>query len=319
MDSQKYTSACFHAGSNNRSDSEGYYIDYDVVEVIPIDCDEFSGSFLFLQRPEKEDDNHPCMRYFKGKRRLFEWRVQGVFKRDPGDLYFAAEFLETPSLSWTMGLTVSWLLSIASMLSAARGVWFNYSLEKIQQADGSCIRPHLAYPMIAADGIYKTPSHETPPDIAGVFQNTSLSERQAITLDTEHTFTFIYYSQYVNFRNWEFRNLPLGWSSSLQPFVGDGPLHFTAYSLIKSVADGGQHSESNKSPIICCVFRPDGDGRDARKKQESRSRLKQAAEVSDCRQDPKDQNKLSRNPKPCECCFCFLLLFGLSKNRRRRE
>lgn len=190
--------------------------------------------------------------HFRPRERRFELRVQGVFTIDPGDpdgLFFAAELAETVGLRPVMESAVSWLLSIARMLSTARGVVFACNQELSEGPDGDILRPHIAFPMLAADAIVVTEPGEEPPPITESLEKTPLAEKKGVCLNTKDTFTFGYWSKYVDFVRWEVCNMPLGWRSSFANFIGAQRLHLVCYRL-KAATGEVTHADSNKQYLL---------------------------------------------------------------------
>jgi len=65
------------------------------------ECDNFVGRCMLLHRPSWSYDDgelqdlaqahYPYKEHFHGRKRLWEWRIQGHFKRRPGLLYCGVE------------------------------------------------------------------------------------------------------------------------------------------------------------------------------------------------------------------------------------
>lgn len=225
---------------------------------VPINGAGFVGWLIFLNRPDPEppDGGWPYAEHFAGKSRRFELRLQGRFLVDPGeDVFFGVEIPEAVVLSTGLRMTSRWILSLVSVLCAARGVAYSYSLDLEEQADGSVVRPHLAFPACAADAIVATPPGQEPPNLAAPLRQLGLDEKLRVRLNTRDTFTFAYWSKQADFARWEMCNLPLGWSSSFSSFIGSAPIHLTAYSLKRRDPGGPLHEESRKRLFMRLVLR----------------------------------------------------------------
>ncbi|CAE8598546.1 unnamed protein product [Polarella glacialis] len=151
-------------------------MELNALKGIPIETDDFSGALLFIHRPSPEPDNWPYRQGFSGKERCWEFRLQGKFKTDPGQVYFGAELTQSVGLSWTAMITVNWMLAIATTLASARGVHFDYALEMTELDNGEIVRPHYSFPLIAADVVLRTPDGQSPPPLTGHFEKMSLEE-----------------------------------------------------------------------------------------------------------------------------------------------
>lgn len=234
--------------------SEGKIIQVNSLDGIPFETDVFSGQVLFLQRPTPEPfhDNWPYAKHFRPIQRRWEMRCQGKFKKlvDAEGVYFGAEFKHDTSLSWSKLQVAKWVLKMAEMLAAAKGVWFHHALALTRTQDGSMVLPHYVSPMCAAEALYATPPGEEPPPITEPIAWRPLSEKKSIEVNTQDTFTIALWNKQLDFATWQICNLGFGWKSSITPYIGDQPIHLVAYSLKQKDVPGDPHTEANKDYIL---------------------------------------------------------------------
>jgi len=228
-------------------------------EGIPFRCAGFEGHVLFLNRPhpEPQGDGWPYAEHFVGKARRFELRLQGRFLSDPGsaeDIFFGIELTKVVGMSWALRSTANWIMNVVSLLCAARGVSYSYSLEISHLPDGDVLRPHLAFPLVAADVVVATPSGEPVPPLCDPLGAMTLVQRQAVRLNCTDTFTFAYWSKQADFAAWRITNMPMGWSASFSSFIGSQSVHMTTYRLKRPAAEGGLHTERNKRCLCRLVL-----------------------------------------------------------------
>jgi len=239
----------------------GTPLEINALDGCPFSNDYFEGKVLFLHLADSDPtlkrasyDNH-----FDGKKRRFEIRIQGRFKVDPGEVFISGQLPRTLGLSWTMNVTVRWLLGVASAITAARGIWFAYNLEETTTEEGDVAKPYYAIPIFAANVIVRTPAGELPPEIASPFEETPIEKRTKIVqeFNTADTFTFVLWDMYFDFCQWQLCNLPFGWSGSLASFIGEQPIHLTAYGIGPphgARAWHGLHFESKKNYLMELVL-----------------------------------------------------------------
>eukprot|EP00928_Gymnodinium_smaydae_P038783 TRINITY_DN26662_c0_g1_i1.p1 TRINITY_DN26662_c0_g1~~TRINITY_DN26662_c0_g1_i1.p1 ORF type:complete len:379 (-),score=77.79 TRINITY_DN26662_c0_g1_i1:33-1169(-) len=211
----------------------------------------FVGEVLVLHRPDPAPTSGgwPYEEHFRGKLRRVEFRLQGTFKVEPGETYFAMELNGAFTLGTALRVTASWVMSIVSMLTAARGASLHYNLER-EESDGEVVRPFVAFPLLAGEGFCITPQGEQPPPITETIDPSSYEERANLRLNTSDTFTFAHWSKQVDLQSWEIKDLPFGWRSSLVPFIGRQPVELSVYSLLRPTSEGGRHCESNKRRLL---------------------------------------------------------------------
>jgi len=243
------------AGAGGGSSGSGSLpVEVNATEGIPFENAFFRGRVLLLNRPDPETADWPYHKHFTGKLRRFEFRLQGTFLADPGqNVFFGVELAERVGLGPALRLTVNWLVGVVNVLCTARGVSYSYNLELAEQADGSVVRPYLAFALVAADAIVVTPQGGAPPSLTESLEPMSAQEKSRVRLNTTDTFTFAYWSKQADFVRWEMCNLPFGWRSGLANFIGRQPVHLTAYRLEPGGASE-LHSEDRKTRLMALVL-----------------------------------------------------------------
>lgn len=235
------------------SESDGQVIPVNSSTGIPFETDLFVGEVLFLQRPSPEPshDDWPYASHFKSSLRRWEMRCQGKFKRLPGsDIYFGAELRQDTSLTWSKRQVANWVLKVAKMLAELKGVWFHHCFNVVTQLDGSRLLPHYVSPIYAAEALYVTPAGETPPPITESILHNKVEEKKAVKFNLEDTYTIGLWNKQLDFTRWEIVNMPMGWTSSLTPFIGVQSIHMIAYALKRTDTDHDPHSDDNKNFIL---------------------------------------------------------------------
>mmetsp|Transcript_94739 Transcript_94739/g.277123 ORF Transcript_94739/g.277123 Transcript_94739/m.277123 type:complete len:339 (-) Transcript_94739:118-1134(-) len=231
-------------------------LEVNALEGIPFESPGFRGQVLLLNRPDPEEPSWPYYKHFQDKMRRFEFRLQGVFLVEPGDdIFFGVELTEAAPLGPALRMTANWILGVVSLLCSARGVSYSYNLELQELPNGDVLRPHLAFPIVAADAILATPSGERPPPLTEAIAAMPLQERQKVRLNTQDTFTFAYWSKQADFERWKICNMPFGWSSSFTNFIGQQQVQLTAYRLPREGdAECPPHSEARKKRLMSLVL-----------------------------------------------------------------
>lgn len=236
-------------------DKVGVPLEVNASEGIPFESPGFRGRVLLLNRPDEENPDWPYKKHFEGKQRRFEFRLQGVFTEDPGDnIFFGVEMAQVVGLGTALRLTANWIMNVVSILCAARGISYSYNLELQEWPNGDILRPYLAFPIVAADAIIVTPPGEAPPPLTEALDPVPLQEKRRIRFNTTDTFTFAYWSKQADFERWEMCNMPFGWSSSFTSFIGQQPVHLTAYRLDDGVLHEGPHMEARKRRLMSLVI-----------------------------------------------------------------
>ena len=208
----------------------------DVNPAVPLEFENefFVGRVVILHRVPS--DYHGSNRYkdfFTGKKRRWELRWQGKFK-EPLDekIVFGAEISAgiSPRLNFASRAFLSILFKFSQSLARSRGADLYTNMVSELGGEGT---KFFYFPVHTSDLILSTPGDETPPDICalngvaaggphvqcnGLFKNPS-------ALDRDHTYTFVFYSMYLDFLSWDIQNVPIGLNGmSLTRLAGNQPV-----------------------------------------------------------------------------------------------
>ncbi|KAF4694334.1 hypothetical protein FOZ60_008488 [Perkinsus olseni] len=197
----------------------------DATESFPINSDAFEGKIVVIHRPPDPNGPFPYHGYMGKKRRRWELRWQGRFKRKPSSaLFFGIEATQPlPELGFVAKSGVRLVLSISTRLAAARGTMLLTNYPNPDPSENT----FFTFPLVSADTCIvsdlDTPSEELP-DITADKALTGKVTHDYL-FDTEHIYTFCYYSMYIDFVTWDLRNLPVVSGTSLCTFTGHQPIH----------------------------------------------------------------------------------------------
>jgi len=244
------------AGTVFDSDSSsdlGRPLPLNPTEPVLVDNAEIRGRVLFIHRPHSDlPGSWAYWDQFAGKARCFELRLQGVLKRETDQVYFGGELEKPLDLSWTMKSSAKLGSNIVNSLSKARGVSSHINPEYVQHRDGSIEKQHVVWPLFAADTLVCTPAGQIPPLLTQPFEKTNLADKKSIRFNTTDTFTFVYYTQYIDYLHWRTCNLPIRWMNrGFDEILGTTPINLVAYRL-EDQALG--HVNTNKRYMARMVF-----------------------------------------------------------------
>lgn len=238
-------------------------------EPVTIDLENFEGRCLFLHRPlasyeDSADDGqgrgYPYEQHFQGRKRLWEWRLQGRFKRRPGTVYCGIELEDYVPVSFGTRAMMRAILPLVK-----RVLQCDLLHHELGREGDPTLRPTCVVPIWAADN---TLVHEDPadaPDLACTTLPEGFSRKSARqywetiwagggpSWEEPHggpTFTFAVWgpSQMLDLRQWVFRRLPLmlGRELSMEPFCGRQPVHAVLYELDGGSSWAVEHRQSRK-------------------------------------------------------------------------
>lgn len=243
--------------STGTTEGVGQQLPINPMEPVSFENEEISGHIVFLHRPDPEpQEGWPYAEHFRSSKRRFELRLQGRLKKQAEQIYFGGELPDPIQLSWTMQATATAATRVVNGLSAARGVPLNCCAQhKVHASDDGqqdVERQHLVWPLFAADTLIATPAGETPPLLTDSFENTPLAEKRAVRFNTTDTYTFVYYTMYIDYIRWSVCNMPAGWMNRpFSAFLGDSPINLVAYRLEDAK---GEHTQRNKRYLARLVF-----------------------------------------------------------------
>ncbi|EER19724.1 hypothetical protein Pmar_PMAR012712 [Perkinsus marinus ATCC 50983] len=200
-------------------------IPIDATESFPISSDAFEGRIVVIHRPPDPNSPFPYYGYMGKKRRRWELRWQGRFKIKPSSaLFFGIEATQPlPELGFVAKSGIRLVLSIATRLAAARGTML---LTNYPNSDPSR-NTFFTFPLVSADTCIVSDLDTPPNQLPDITADKALTGKVThdYLFDTEHIYTFCYYSMYIDFVTWDLRNLPVVSGTSLCTFTGHQPIH----------------------------------------------------------------------------------------------
>ncbi|KAF0715804.1 Aste57867_3173 [Aphanomyces stellatus] len=214
---------------------------------VPFETDLFRGHVYFLL---KTDPPNPTWQHlFAGRRRMFWIQVQGTLKRAPrGSIFLGGELPATVSVGlWARGLA-NMIMGIMQRLVGL----IHYSFGDAHEL------PHCVFPLVqAVDELIMTPAGGTPPMLGqptfGESKAAQTRRRQTPlgqeTYEVGATYTFHFYTQYVDLTQWKIINLPGMQDMGLTTFFGSLPLRLACYDVESS--PGPSHTNASKRYLFC--------------------------------------------------------------------
>jgi len=238
----------------------------NATDPVEFQLDNFRGRSLFLHRPAwsydspADDEAYPYRSHFHGRKRLWEWRLQGKFLRKPGTVYCGIELEEYVPVNFATRAMMRAILPLIQGALQCKSVH-----HEIGRADDKTLRPVVVAPIWCFDS---TLVHENPDDApklgtptlpAGLSRKAarqfwesvwsggpSAWDRQA----DGPTFTFALWgpSPLLDLRAWAFRKLPLmrGRELAMEPFCGQQPVHGVLYEIQADERGDVRHVQPSK-------------------------------------------------------------------------
>lgn len=237
-------------------------------------CDDWDnefcmGSLLSLHRATHDRDldksgNYPHGKYFLGKRRLWEARIQLRFKVPPEskDVYFGIELERfVPMIRGSKRM----MDMVVGMLKGVVGDQVYHSVgEDPKVVSGELERPVFVMPLWAFDQFIVTPEGEHPPSLTdpGLPSMGSLRVKRVKEFKREmdelrfrvgptYTFCFWGISQWLDKLNWQIR-VPLMSPLDFNTFCGSPPVHVVLYTL--KPGSEKRHLQSRKNYYFDLAF-----------------------------------------------------------------
>jgi hypothetical protein len=217
---------------------------------IPFENDLFVGQVLMIVRSDPEDPFYKP--YLAGKSRQFEIRLQGKFKRAPKDgmVWMGGEVPKKMKLGLVTSGAARTLLAFVS--SSA----LHYSFGSKDASD----MPHLTCPLWQfAERLVVTPTGQTAQSITQEIVEDA-QDRKArfrskecpFPLDTQHTYTFSFHSQFVDVVKWKVVGVSALGKLNLGMFWNTMPLRFVMYDLASGPCRGSsKHRINDKNYFFC--------------------------------------------------------------------
>lgn len=258
-------------------------------EGAPVQGSGFHGKVLFLHLPDWDtaadppatasaadvDNWHHHRASFEGRKRRFEFRLQGTFDLGEGEACEAFFCSQLPSEALSMdfwvrarrAVTAAPVAGIVNTLNSALGTGLQLNVEGAPQDDGSELLPCAVWPLLGADTLVRTPLGQEPPPLDSPRlgeHNVPRGDRGGLQLDSRHTYTFVFHSMYGDFVRREL-NIMSGLGFSFDDYIGRSPVYMSVHRLKKTAdADTSNcdlHRESNKDYVLSLELGPYGPGR----------------------------------------------------------
>lgn len=226
------------------------------------ESDNFKGRLVVLHRPvssytNAESGEYPYKQHFHGRKRLWEWRIQGRFKRQPGVLYAGIELEEYVHHNLAARTLTRAILPLIQRTLECKDV-----LHELGSPDEPDKRPAVVAPVWVADNTLVSKERDDIPDICAPTMPTGLSRKAARQYwdalwagrgdvwNPHTTYTWCVWgpSPLLDLRNLVFRKLPLmTWGRELPfaTFCGNQPIHAVMYELSAGAPEKG-HRQASK-------------------------------------------------------------------------
>lgn len=213
---------------------------------VPVKTELFEGHILCLLRPDPPDrDPYWNDRIFSKKKRRVIIQLQGKFRYVPqGIVYAGAEVSQPMKLGLvTRGLSTVLLRLVESFNS---NVHYSFGDKKGNE------KAHIVVPAYTFfEQIVITSPGETPPPITELFDEPkeSRAARKASKgaghqWNTTDTYSFSFYSMYIDLVHWHIVGIPVSGDISLKTFWGDSLLRIGMY---EKGGDQAQHIQEKNT------------------------------------------------------------------------
>lgn len=234
---------------------------------VEFELQAFRGRCAFLHRPGWSYDNqdagdYPYKEHFHGRRRLWEWRCQGQFKRMPSlPPFIGIELERYVPVSWGTKMLMRGILPVLRKVIKCSDV--NHEMGRAGDDD---LRPSVVGPIWAVDNTIISYDASEVPDLCQTslpqgldrkaarefwddFQNGKRPAEWEAAGELGPTFTFALWgpSQICDLRSWVFRRLPFMPHKVLEmdPFCGMQAVHAVVYELDNG-ATASEHRQRSK-------------------------------------------------------------------------
>ncbi|CAJ1385634.1 unnamed protein product [Effrenium voratum] len=257
--------------SGNSSGSRlprAHYVPCNTTAAVPLENENFKGQVLLLYRPtEGLDRGHPYFEHFQSRKRNWELRLQGKFKKAPrGRLYVGAVLRD---FNYDQPVASSSILAMNTAVALVKyqyRIYFSWGARCKEALRPNAELGHTVSDLTVWDQIIITPNGrpvphicddlDDPSDVYGLSlmrRDVGLSEYSKMiqeiegTLNTEDTYTFRLWgpAPFLDVLNWQ---LKIGARVSLDHFMKDYPIHVCMYDLPphENGKSDEQHLESKK-------------------------------------------------------------------------
>jgi len=246
-----------------------HFIPCNTTAAVPIENENFKGEVLLLYRPtEGLDGGHPYHNHFRHRKRNWELRLQGKFKKAPRGRLFVGAVLR--DFNYDQPVASSSILAMNTAITLVKyqyRIYFSWGARCKEALRADAELGHAVSDLTVFDQIIITPTGRLIPDVCGDLDDPSdefglslmrrdvgLAEYSKMIqqiepgLNTEDTYTFRLWgpAPFLDVLNWQ---LKMGARVSLDHFMKDFPIHVCMYDLPAGHENGNgdpRHLESKK-------------------------------------------------------------------------
>lgn len=239
----------------------------NMARALPSESSMASLKFLVLHRPTHEPErdavgDYPYSWHLRGRKRLWEVRVQVRFKRKPtGQVFFGIEMRPGPQSSSALVKRIQGLL-----LRAVRRTIGEESYQTPGDDPATTVGevepPTFTMPLWALDQFHVAEPGEEPDltgDLVGWGQRRTDGLKayvaavramlETLSCDKVYTFCFWGISQFIDVVNWEFTGMGFGFRMDANRLCGSPPVFVVAYELDSSACPcAAAESEARSLP-----------------------------------------------------------------------
>jgi len=243
-------------------------------EPIPFESELCSGTFMTFHSPTcagpESAGNLDFRDYFKGKKRLWEFRLSIRFKQPPpvgAEMFLGIELEKYVPMN---GATKRVVALIVSAIRKGLGSVYHTFGDDPDVVHGECEKPAFVFPLWAFDQFIETPEGEEPPSLTDVHfpemgctrsrrVKQYIKEMEALQLNFRvgpcYTFALWGPARFADAINWQLVGIPLVTPFDLAGVAGSPPVHAMVYSLAPSSDPrDDRHLDSRKRHCFRIAF-----------------------------------------------------------------
>jgi len=257
-----------------------YHIPPNTSRPVPIETPYFAGKVLLMYPPEAGSDSggesNPYGRHFCRRKRMWEIRVQGSFKRvpeNPGSMYMGI-VVRNFDYTHKVNAQAQIVKRLAMSMLVGRKIYMSFGdraehAAALARQDAEAELGQMVMNMCGWDQVVVTPPGEIPPELTGDFSGLGYARSDTcskqyeedtarafndITLDKTYTLNFWGVAQMVDVLNWRFTfTKRMFGPMDMSKFFAEWPLHMTMYELASDEGDT-RHLESRKTYYVDFMF-----------------------------------------------------------------
>lgn len=262
------------AAVGSKSRPKAHHVPANAPRGTPFETSNFIGEAVVMHAPagaaegNAEDAvGYHYWRHFQGRRRLWELRIQGRFKRKPEGELFVGIMLRDFNYEQAVA-RYSQAVKRLGLLFVKWKFYLSWGdrCEAAKQPDAEL--SHLVTGLAGLDQIVVTPGGESPPPLTEELCGLGIERKKlgydkykqevgdvVDAINTEDTYTFCYWgpSPFIDAVQWQFR---FGTVIPMAQFLEEWPLHFVMYELDKEAAGtaNSRQLESQKRYFLDFMF-----------------------------------------------------------------